>query len=630
MAERPHRTPLKGRDRAARPAASARKEAAPSGSEPSRAELAARLAEAEERRARDARALSDLGGSVGLPLATAFKRQLAVVARIFEPETAFVLLHDPVADRLNVAAVRGRAARAAVAARPGQGPTGRAFSEAKVQLGWTSRQDRRRGGRVKIDDPLLALAVARRRAAQETASLQNVVPPEPTGNAAAIRLVAVPMLSSGRCVGVLALLRPRLEGGGEPLPAEIDLLLALGAQGAAAVEMARLRDDAIRRSRDLETALAGTRSVAQSRDEALGTLAHELRTPLATVKGYLQVLRRGQLGELSLQQREVVEACARNTERIQRLIHDLVLASRLSGGRMDLDPKPIGLKGLISEAIVELTPLAAEQGVTVTLSPGDAAFVRGNRDRLADALLNVIDNAIRYNDKGGHVKVQVATQGAVARVTVEDDGPGLPPEEARHAFDRYLELEVSPRGGRVGVGLGLAVVRQIVERHGGRAQLESTPGRGTRVALDLPLFAGAAALAGERRPSAAGDGRILLVEDDADCRAALQLVLQNEGYAVEVASGGREALAALGRERPSLMLLDLHMPDLDGRLLLKRIRKEERLSDLPVFVISGAIDAAAGVGALAPGEEVAGVFEKPLNFPRLLEQIAGHLGPPRG
>ncbi|HUB08845.1 MAG TPA: hybrid sensor histidine kinase/response regulator, partial [Myxococcales bacterium] len=329
-------------------------------------------------------------------------------------------------------------------------------------------------------------------------------------------------------------------------------------------------------------------------------------------------------------QREILDACARATDRLQRLIHDLVLTSRLSAGRMDLDPKPIGLKALIKEALAELAPLSAEQGVAIAVAPGDSAFVKGNRDRLADALLNVLDNAIRYNRKGGRVQVRVETSGAVARVTVQDDGPGMRPEEVQHAFDRYLELDVSPRGGRIGVGLGLSVVRQIVERHGGRAHLESGAGRGTRVSLDLPLFAGAAALrtpgdfAAER-----GNGVILLVEDDADCRAALQLVLQNEGYPVEVAAGGREALAALGRARPALVLLDLHMPDLDGRLLLKRIRKEDRLRDLPVFVISGAIDAAAGVGALAPGEEVAAVFEKPLNFPRLLEQIAGHLGPRR-
>lgn len=592
-----------------------------------RDDLAARLEDLQSRRARDARALSDLGGSVGLPLATALKRQLAVVGRIFQARTSFILLFDPISGQLAVASVRGRADPLVAAAVPGDGPFGEAYATGKPALAWSSAPDRRRGGRVKIDDPLLALAAARRRASSRPAT-----PAGPGKDSR--RTVAIPMLASGRCLGVLGLIQPAFERGDSPGDAETDLLLALGAQAAAAVEIARLRDEALRRSRDLETALAGTRSLAKNRDEALGTISHELRTPLSTVKSYLALLLKGEeLGQLSGGQREVVEVCLRNTERIQRLIHDLVLASRLQAGRMELDPKPIGLRALVQEALLTIAPFASEQGVKVALEPGHEAFVRGNRDRLTDALLNVVDNAVRYSHRGGRVTIAAGSRETVARVTVKDTGQGISKHDLAHVFDRFIELDLSPTGRGVGVGLGLAIVRQVVDRHGGRIELSSEIGKGTVATIDLPLFAGVAA-PGERTEGAAerrragGDGTILLVEDDADCRSALELVLEQEGYDVQAVSGGNDAVAALEKRRPSLMLLDLHMPDLDGRLLLRRIRKEPALRDLPVFVISGAIDAAAGIDRIAPGEEVAGVYEKPLNFPRLLEGIAGQIGRP--
>ncbi len=572
------------------------------------------LVELEARRAREARAIFEIWGSVGLPVVGALKRLLAVVARMYGPRTAFVLLYDPVAGQLNVASARGREDGAVVAVRPGDGPIGEAFSTGEIRLGWVEQRDRRRGGRVKVDDPLLRLAIAHRRETRRS------LPPGTAENGR--RLVAIPMRSTGRCVGVLVLVGPRLRDGRDLAATEADLLLALGAQGAAAVEIARLRDDALRRSRDLETALAGARSVAASRDEALGTIAHELRTPLATIKGYLSIL---QDGGAAVSPREAIAACLRATDRIGRLIQDLVLASHLHAARMELDPKPIGLKSLLAEAKVALADLGVERGVRVHLRPGPEAFVRGNRDRLLDVVVNVLDNAVRYNRVGGEVRVGIESRGSVARLCVEDDGPGIPPGELRHIFDRYLELPVSPHGGGIGVGLGLSLVRQVVERHGGRVEMQSEQKKGTRCVIDLPLFAGVASGHPEAAAGGEGDGRILLVEDDADCRDALQLVLQGKGYRVEAASGGRAALAALGRSRPGLMLLDLHMPDLDGRLLLRRIRKDPRLADLPVFVISGAIDAAAGIDRLAPGAQVEGIFEKPLNFPRLLEALAGRV-----
>ncbi|MHB1844160.1 MAG: hybrid sensor histidine kinase/response regulator [Deltaproteobacteria bacterium] len=589
----------------------------------SRDDLASRLQDLELLRARDARALSDLGGSVGLPLATALKRHLAVVSRIFGARTSFILLFDPITGQLSVASVRGRTDPWVAAAVPGEGPFGDAYASGKIVLSWAAALDRRRGGRVRLDDPLLALAAARRRSATRAT---------PTGpGKESRRLVAVPMLATGRCLGVLGMIQPVFERGDAPGEAESDLLLALGAQAAAAVEIARLRDDALRRSRDLETALAGTRSLARNRDEALGTISHELRTPLSTVKSYLALLAQGeQLGQLTKGQRDVVEVCQRNVERIQRLIHDLVLTSRLQAGRMELDPKPIGLRALISEALLTCAPFASEQGVRVELVPGHEAFIRGNRDRLTDALLNVLDNAIRYNRRGGRVSVTAGSQGAVARILVEDDGQGIAKDDLAHVFERFIELDISPTGNGIGVGLGLAIVRQVVDRHGGRIALTSELGQGTQAVIDLPLFAGVAsglsAAPDEAQGPEHGDGTILLVEDDADCRMALQLVLQQEGYEVDVVAGGKDAVASLAQKRPSLMLLDLHMPDLDGRLLLRQIRKQEALKNLPVFVISGAIEAAAGIDRLAPGEDVAGVFEKPLNFPRLLESIAGQLG----
>jgi len=493
--------------------------------------------------------------------ADAIKDHLAITQDLSRARLVFVSLFEADKGALAVSGARGRADDSVVAVKPGEGAIGKAFAERAS---------------VETEDGHLAL----------------------------------PLLDGAAPLGVLSVVGARQK-------ATPEVWQALASHLVATMQVAQLRDAAVRRTRDLETAVAGLKSLEKAREELLGNVSHELKSPLTTIKAYLAMGQKNRLGELSDKQKRAFEVCERNADRLLRLINDMLLTSRLQTGRMELDSRPFGLRALVQEALGPLAPLAASSKVEVSLEKTSEVYVKGDRERMLEAMVHLLENSIVYNRSGGVVSLEITAVSGVAVLKVQDNGPGIHPDDLPHVFERFFRgREAGSHSGRS--GLGLSLVRQIVQLHAGSVAVESELGSGTTFTVRLPLFAGA--VSEGARVAEPQDGAILLVEDDRDCREVLTQVLESEGLRV-VALGDREsALQFLQAARPALVLLDLRLGTSDGRAVLQHIRADERLASTPVFVVSGAADSAAGFRYDGP-EHIDGFFEKPLNLPRLLDRI---------
>ncbi len=497
----------------------------------------------------------------------ALKRGLAALERNFRPRSSWAVVHDAAFDRLTVAAARGRADARVQATAPGEGPVGIAFSE----------------GKTVVDGAI----------------------------------VAVPMSAFGRTLGALVLLGGSYAGEDGPSGDELARLEAVANACGAATEVARTRNDADRRARELEAAAERLREGDRTRDALLSHLSHELRTPLTTLKGYLAMGLKGRLGPMSDRQLNAFAVCDRNTDRLLRLINDLLLTARLQAGKMTLDPKPLGLRSVVQEAIEYLRSDAEVSGaaIDIRVKTGEV-FVRGNRDRLIEAFMHLLERGLRGKRDGQTLDVTVAARGRVGAVEVVLGGVRVPAEEMPRLFDLFRTEAGSPN-------IGLSIARQVFELHGGHLEAEQA-NEGLTFHVALPLFAGVVSTPSEQ--PAARQGEVLIVEDDADCRNGLIEYLTAENYEVRAYADGREALQRIQEVPPALVLLDLRIPGVDGAALVKTVREGSRGQHTPIFVISGAIDAGAGTDQ-AWGERVDGVFEKPINFPYLLERLRDFVEP---
>ncbi|WP_044191607.1 hybrid sensor histidine kinase/response regulator [Hyalangium minutum] len=494
---------------------------------------------------------------------------LQTLFNLLKPKVCYVARYFPERQNLHVEHVRGRYDERVTAAIPDEGVVGRAFSQNAVL-----RED-------------------------ET--------------------VVVPLENPQGVTGCLAIIGPRRE-------ASESLLRTLAGQLSAAYEVARLRDDSARRNKDLQTAIAGLKSLEQHREELLGNVSHDLKNPLTTIKAYMAMVGREKLGPLTDAQRKALQTCDRNADRMLRMVNDLLLMSRLQSGKMQLNQRPFGIKAVAEEVLRNLAALAEHSKVRLHVPPCTEVFIRGDRERIAEAIHNLVENGIHQSDEGGTVEVRVSAEDGLAALSVKDSGPGLSQEDLENIFDPFYRARSGPAR-PVGGRLGLPLVSKILALHGGRVDATSTLGEGSTFQMVLPMFAGAVSTP-DVNQAAPRAGGILLVEDDADCREVLQQVLEQEGYRVMSTSGAAEARSVLSHIRPAMVLLDLRLSQEDGRSVLHYIRSTESLADIVVYIISGASEVAslsAGQGV----DRIDGFFEKPLQLPRVLDTVASVVRPSR-
>jgi PAS domain S-box-containing protein len=325
--------------------------------------------------------------------------------------------------------------------------------------------------------------------------------------------------------------------------------------------------------------------VNRVKDEFLATLSHELRTPLNAIVGWTHVLRAGGLDASSTAR--AIETIARNANLQAQLISDILDVSRIIAGKLRLELRATDLTDVVREALETVRPAATAKGIRLeSLLDPAAAEVTGDPNRLQQVAWNLLSNAIKFTPRDGRVRVRLEGSGASVTLAVEDTGPGIDPGFLPHVFERFRQADASSTRPYGGLGLGLAIVRHLVELHGGTVEASNrADGAGAVFIVTLPRRASITASAEateatppaedpawmDKAPSLAGT-TVLVVDDDGDARGLIQYVLERCGARVRTAASAPEGLRVMHEWRPDVLLADVEMPIEDGYSLIAKVR----------------------------------------------------------
>ncbi len=435
-------------------------------------------------------------------------------------------------------------------------------------------------------------------------------------------LIMVPIVGAGRPLGAMMLVS--LESGRSY--SEDDL--------AVAEDLARRAGTAIEQAR----AFARERETNRVKDEFLATVSHELRTPLTAILGWARLIP-----TLSAEEsKKGIVTIERNATALARLVDDVLDVSRIITGKLQIAQQPIELAEVLRASIRVVEPMAAARAITIQSHIDECSFY-GDAGRLQQVFWNLLSNAVKFTPAGGRVRCELHRVGASVKITVSDTGRGIAPEFLPHVFERFRQYDSSTTRSFGGLGLGLAIVRHLVELHGGSVRAESEGlGKGARFIVDLPVRAVAADLAppaqleeatplpGAHEPSLPLDGlSVLVCDDEVDARELLCAVLTQAGAKVEAVGSANAAVEAVRHHAPSVLVSDIGMPQEDGYSLMRRVRALPASSGgrVPAVALTAYATKADVQRALAAGfqEHVA----KPVDPETLVAKVADvtHVSP---
>ncbi|HEX4386529.1 MAG TPA: ATP-binding protein, partial [Myxococcales bacterium] len=381
--------------------------------------------------------------------------------------------------------------------------------------------------------------------------------------------LVAPIVARGKVLGAISFIMA--ESNRRHTQDDLALAEELGRRAGAALDNARLY-------RDLQVA-------SRLKDEFVSTLSHELRTPLTAILGWTHILGSGRPSDERLQ--KGVSVIERNARAQAQLIDDLLDLSRVVTGKMRLAVRELSPIEVVEAALETVRPSADVKGIRLqpVLDPA-AGPLLGDPDRLQQIVWNLLSNAVKFTPKGGRVQVRLMRVASHVEIEVADSGQGITPEFLPHVFERFMQADASASRTHGGLGLGLAIARHLAELHGGTLEARSGgPGQGATFTLKVPLSATRAASAAVH-PAANGRGvaqrsatdalqgaQVLVVEDSQDARELLVEVLREAGATVSAASNAADALTALARGAPDLLVSDIGMPGGDGYSLIREVRK---------------------------------------------------------
>ena len=442
--------------------------------------------------------------------------------------------------------------------------------------------------------------------------------------------LVVPMATMGRIVGTVEVQSYENHAYREEHVTAMRMAANLA---AVAIENMRLLEFEVR-------ARAAAEESNRLKDEFLATLSHELRTPLTAILGWSHMLRSGRLDEKTFAM--AVEVIERNARTQQQIVDDILDVSRVITGKLRLDARPTELGAVVAAALDTVRPAADAKHIRVEAlyDPGISP-VMGDPGRLQQVVWNLLANAVKFTPRGGRALVRVGRgEGGSVRLTVSDSGIGIAPEFLPHVFDRFRQADSSTTRAYGGVGLGLSIVRHLVELHGGTVRAESEgEGRGSAFTVELPALRaadfglreeeeeeGVVAGGGDgdgRPPSAALSGlRVLVVEDEPDALDLVRVVLEQGGARVTAVRDAAAAMDALGAARHDVLVADIGMPGEDGYSLIRRVRAlgAERGGAVPAVALTAYAAASDRAQALAAGFQLH--IAKPVEPSELLRLVA--------
>jgi signal transduction histidine kinase/CheY-like chemotaxis protein len=333
------------------------------------------------------------------------------------------------------------------------------------------------------------------------------------------------------------------------------------------------------------------RELDRRKDEFLAMLAHELRNPLAPIGAAADLLQRAQPSESLV--RTTSQIIGRQVRHMTELIDDLLDVSRVTRGLVELEEAVLDVGQVAAEAVEQVTPLvqARHQDLQVQLPPAQV-LVCGDKKRLVQVLANILNNAAKYTQEGGRLRLEVEADAGQVRIAVSDNGIGMAPEVVARAFELFAQAERSADRASGGLGLGLALVRSLVELHGGTVACESPGlGKGSRFMVTLPRLterhtAAPGPAGGEAAPNT-GALRILVVDDNEDAADTLAMLLEASGHEVMVEHCPHRALARVRETAPQVCLLDIGLPDMDGAELARRLRAMPETAHAMLVAVTG-------------------------------------------
>jgi PAS domain S-box-containing protein len=343
------------------------------------------------------------------------------------------------------------------------------------------------------------------------------------------------------------------------------------------------------------------RELDRMKDEFVSLVSHELRTPLTSIKGYVDLLIDGDAGEVTEEQKEFLDIVKNNSDRLVLLVNDLLDVSRIEAGRVNLRLQPVDLAGSIHEVATSLRPLMEQKRQSLKLElPADLPQVRADRDRVAQIVTNLLSNAHKYTLEGGAVTVRAQAREDRVQVEVSDTGVGMTADERDKLFTKFFRAQNPATQNISGTGLGLNIVKSLVEKQGGRIWVTSEPMKGSTFIFTIPAdgttgAAIATSAADAPAPVTTAGTRILVVDDEPDIAGLIRRYLERGGYQVLVAHDARTALETARRERPDLMTLDVDLPDCDGFTLLEWLKGDQVTAPIPVIMLSVLEDTGRGL-----------------------------------
>jgi signal transduction histidine kinase/ActR/RegA family two-component response regulator len=382
-----------------------------------------------------------------------------------------------------------------------------------------------------------------------------------------------------------------------------------------------------REARSLAQINEELRRLDELKSEFLAMVSHELRTPLTAIVGYSRLLLRQVHGPLAPKQIEQQEAIFRSAQRLTDLINELLDVSRLESGRVELSPRPTDARIVVDQAIAVVAVAAQAKRISIVNGIArDSSAVQADPERLQQVLVNLLSNAVKFTPDGGGVTVTSGRQKDQFLITVQDTGVGIPKEELARIWDPFYQVESTLRRRHGGSGLGLTIVRRLVELHGGVVRAESEgENRGARFTFTLPVATEPAVQEAAPARDAGIDTvlagrRVLIVEDEPENQKLMRTVIEDLlGGRSSVCTDGERAVFEAVEDPPALILLDLMLPSVSGWEVARRLRQNHRTKGVPIIAVSALARAQERESALHAGCD--GYLSKPFSPEEMARMI---------
>lgn len=384
-----------------------------------------------------------------------------------------------------------------------------------------------------------------------------------------------------------------------------------------------MRDNLEKSRAELEAANDKLKELDLMKSEFLNTVSHELRTPLTSIKAFAEILL-DNVGEDVETQTEFLEIINKESDRLTRLINNLLDLSRIEAGRMKWDKEQLDLHEVAETALMALRGSAEKKGLNVETDLEEDLPTIGDKDKLIQVVTNLLGNAIKFTSEGGTITVRAMRKDLwTARIEVSDSGVGIAPEFHESIFEKFSQVDSSETRDIKGSGLGLPIARSIAEHHDGKLFVESEAGVGSTFIVELPLhLEEQTAEDGNESPAKplpvdlTPGQTVLVVDDEPSIRRFLKHILEAEGFLVIESRSGEDAVSIAQRELPALVLLDLVLPDIDGFEVLSRLKEKDDTRDIPVIILS-IIEDEERCFRLGASD----YLPKPINRERLIDRV---------